>query len=173
VRRRNERLERELERLREQLAEAAKKITDLERQLAIRLQNSTTSSKPPSSDGLAGSPRQRGRKKKSKRKPGGQVGHQGRNRQLVPVDRVDTVVKLYPEQCCGCGRHLPKMGRGMGLDGEPRRHQVTEIPEIRAHITEYQCHKVVCPDGEKVTAAALPEEIQDGFGPQLTAWIVT
>lgn len=186
LRRRNERLERELERLREQLAErdrqfaeaekqiveAEKKIADLERQLAMRLQNSTTSSKPPSSDGLAGSPRQRRRKKKSKRKPGGQLGHEGRNRPLVPVERVDTVVKLYPEQCCGCGRNLPKTGRGMEMDGEPRRHQVTEIPEIRAHITEYQCHKVVCPDCEKVTAAALPEEIQDGFGPQLTAWIV-
>jgi hypothetical protein len=59
---------------------------------------------------------------------------------------------------------------GVELDGEPRRHQVTEIPEIRAHI--YQCHKVVCPDCEKVTVAALPEEVQDGFGPQQTAWIV-
>jgi len=186
LRRRNERLERELERLREQLAErdrqfaeaerqiaeAGKKIADLERQLAMRLQNSTTSSKPPSSDGLAGSPRQRGSRKKSKRKPGGQPGHAGRRRPLVPVDRVDAVVKLYPEQCSGCGRHLPKPGRGMELDGEPRRHQITEIPEIRAHITEYQCHKVACPDCNKTTAAALPEEVQDGFGPQLTAWIV-
>src|SRR5206468_4442102 len=115
------------------------------------------SSKPPSSDGLSGSPRQRGRRKKSKRKPGGQLGHEGRNRPLVPGDRVDRVVKLYPEQCCGCGRNLAKTGRGMEMDGEPRRHQVTEIPEIQAHITEYQCYKVVCPDCEKVTAAALPE----------------
>jgi transposase len=186
LRRKTEQLERENERLRKQLAEqeravaerdeeiadAKKKISDLERQLAMRLQNSTTSSKPPSSDGMAGSQRQRGRKKKSKRKPGGQPGHAGRNRPLVPVEQVDTIVKLYPDQCGGCGRNLPKTGKGMGLDGEPRRHQVTEIPEIRAHVTEYQCHKVICPDCEKVTAAWLPEDIQDGFGPQLTAWIV-
>lgn len=186
LRRRNERLERDLERLREELADAhrqiadaekqiaddEKKIDDLERQLALRLRNSTTSSKPPSSDGLAGSPRQRGRNKKSKRKPGGQPGHAGRNRPLVPIERVNRIVKLYPDQCSGCGRHLPKMGKGLEVEGEPRRHQVTEIPEIRAHITEYQCHKVVCPDCEKVTGASLAEEIQDGFGPQLTAWMV-
>jgi hypothetical protein len=191
--RRNEQLQRELERLREQLAEqeraiaerdekiadaekqiadAEKKISDLERQLALRLQNSTTSSKPPSSDGMAGSQRQRGRKKKSKRKPGGQPGHVGRNRALVPIERVDTVVQLYPDQCNGCGRRLSKTGKGVEVEGEPRRHQVTEIPEIRAQITEYQCHKVMCPDCEKVTAASLPEEVEDGFGPQLTAWIV-
>lgn len=193
LRRRNEQLERELQRMREQLAEreraiverdekiadaekqiadAEKQIGDLERQLALRLQNSTTSSKPPSSDGLAGSQRQRGRKKKSKRKPGGQPGHVGRNRPLVPIERVDTIVNMYPDQCSGCGRHLPKTGKGVEVDGEARRHQVTEIPEIRAHITEYRCHNVVCPDCERTTAASLGKEIQDGFGPQLTAWMV-
>jgi hypothetical protein len=186
LRRRNERLERELERLREQLAEheravaerdekiadAEKKIADLERQLAMRLQNSTTSSKPPSSDGMAGTQRQRGRKKKSKRKPGGQPGHVGRNRALVPIEQVNKLVPLYPDQCSGCGRHLSKTGKGVEVKSEPRRHQVTEIPEIQAHITEYQCHQVICPYCEKVTAASLPEEVQDGFGPQLTAWIV-
>ena len=47
-----ERLQRENDRLREQLDEQAKRIADLERQRARRHQNSTTTSKPPSSDGL-------------------------------------------------------------------------------------------------------------------------
>src|SRR5712691_9376577 len=51
-----ERLKRENERLREELAKRDRQIADLERQLALRQQNSTTSSKPPSSDGLAGRP---------------------------------------------------------------------------------------------------------------------
>ena len=181
--RQNERLERELERLREelaeskreaaeQIAEAEKKIADLERQLAMRLRNSTTSSKPPSSDGLAGPQRRRGGRKKSKRRPGGQPGHAGHRRSWVPIERVDAIVQLYPKHCGGCGRKLPKTGEGAEAGGEPRRHQVTEIPEIRAHITEYRCRKAVCPDCGKTTAAPLPEEIQDGFGPQLTAWIV-
>ena len=40
-----------------QIADAEQQIADLERQLALRKQNSTNSSKPPSSDGLAGEPR--------------------------------------------------------------------------------------------------------------------
>ena len=92
MRRENERLRREVERLRQQvteqaeriaenqqqIADAEKQIADLERQLALRKQNSTNSSKPPSSDGLAGESRQRGRPKKSRRKVGGQPGHQGK-----------------------------------------------------------------------------------------------
>ncbi len=58
-----------------QITEQEKQITDLERQLALRKRNSTNSSKPPSSDGLAGEQRPRGRKHKSQRKPGGQPGH--------------------------------------------------------------------------------------------------
>ena len=92
-----ERLQRENDRLREQLDEQAKRIADLERQLALRQQNSTTTSKPPSSDGLAGRQRLRGRRVKSRRKAGGQPGHPGHHRELVPLERVDAVVDLVPE----------------------------------------------------------------------------
>jgi hypothetical protein len=51
-----ERLKREIEQLREEVAKRDRQIAGLERQLALRHQNSTTSSKPPSSDGLAGRP---------------------------------------------------------------------------------------------------------------------
>ena len=78
-----ERLRRELAERERQIAEQAKRIADLERQLALRLQNSTTTSKPPSSDGLAGCQRERGRRTKSRRKPGGQSGHPGHSRPLV------------------------------------------------------------------------------------------
>ena len=74
-----------------QIADAEKHIADLERQLALRKQNSTNSSKPPSSDGLAGEPRERGRRKKSRRKAGGQPGHRGAHRPLVPIERVDQI----------------------------------------------------------------------------------
>jgi hypothetical protein len=70
-----ERLREENARLRQLLEEYATRIADLERQLALQQQNSTLTSKPPSSDGLAGQPRMRGRRRKSRRKPGGQPGH--------------------------------------------------------------------------------------------------
>lgn len=185
LQRENERLLRELEDLRRQLAErdreiaerekqiadAEKQIADLERQLAGRKKNSTNSSKPPSSDGLAGEPRPRGRKHKSKRKPGGQPGHPGHHRPLVPLAEVSSVAVLLPQQCRHCGQHLPQKPGKVTTAGEPRRHQVTEVPPVKAHITEYQFPNVVCGHCGEVTQAPLPEEMAGQFGPQLTALV--
>ena len=162
-----ERLRRENDRLREQLAEHAKRIVDLERQLALRQQNSTTTSKPPSSDGLAGRQRERGRRVKSRRKAGGQPGHPGHHRALVSVERVDAMVDLIPETCRRCAHRLHAR-HGIG---DPRRHQVTELPPIAAYITEYRCHRRQCPACGTTTLAPLPDELASQFGPQLTALI--
>jgi hypothetical protein len=114
-----ERLKQEIERLREQIAERAKQIADLERQLALRQQNSTTSSKPPSSDGLAGRQRERGRRQKSRRQPGGQLGHPGHCRPLVPLARVNQIVEILPNAC----RHWRLA------------HQLTPCRSIRRRVT--------------------------------------
>ncbi len=180
-----ERQQREIENLREQVAErdkhiadrerqivdAEKQIADLERQLAGRRKNSTNSSKPPSSDGLAGEQRPRGRKHKSKRKPGGQPGHPGHHRRLVPASEVSAIEVLLPKQCGHCGGNLPQKPSKVPIAGEPRRHQVTEVPPVKAHITEYQFPNVVCGHCGKATCAPLPREIRGDFGPQLTALI--
>lgn len=164
-----EQLKEENERLRRQLADAEKRIADLERQLALRQQNSTTSSKPPSSDGVAGRQRVRGRRKKSRRKPGGQPGHPGHCRLLVPLEQVQEVVEVFPDACRHCHHGLPVRGRQ--VIGEPRRHQVTELPPLEAHVTEYQCPAVVCPACGQTTHAPVPDEVVGQFGPQLTALI--
>lgn len=185
LQRRFEEQQREIENLRDQLArrekqladaekqiaEAEKQIADLERQLALRQQNSTNSSKPPSSDGLAGDQRPRGRKRKSRRKPGAQPGHPGHHRRLVPTAAVNAVEVLRPCQCRHCGRRLPQHRGNVAAQGEPRRHQVTEIPPIQPHITEYQFPAVVCGHCGKTNRAPLPEEIAGHFGPQLAALI--
>src|ERR1700686_4697151 len=64
--------------LKEQLAQATARLKELEAQLA---KDSRTSSKPPSSDGLARLPR-RARGPSGKR-PGGQAGHVGHTLQMV------------------------------------------------------------------------------------------
>ena len=100
VQKRSERiaeLEKELADAQKKISEQEKQITDLERQLALRKRNSTNSSKPPSSDGLAGEQRPRGRKHKSQRKPGGQLGHPGHHRPLIPTAEVDV---LPPRRRC-------------------------------------------------------------------------
>jgi transposase len=165
LRRENELLRRQLEERAKQIADQAREIDDLKRQLALKQQNSTITSKPPSSDGLAGQQRERGRRTKSRRKAGGQPGHPGRHRELVPIERVDAIVNLAPEACRHCARRL----HARHTLGDARRHQVTELPAITAHITEYRCHRRQCPDCGTVTLAALPDEHANQFGPQLTA----
>jgi transposase len=176
--RENERLQRELKELRrkiaerdQQIADAEKQIADLERQLAVRKQNSTNSSKPPSSDGLAGEPRPRGRRKKSRRKAGGQPGHRGAHRPLVPAERVNEIRPVLPEKCQHCGHSLSAHLEQVQTTGTVRRHQVTELPPMQARVIEYQCHRVVCPECGESTRAAVPEEATGYFGPQLAALI--
>jgi transposase len=48
---------------------------------------------------------------------------------------------------------------------------VTEVPAVKAHITEYQFPNVVCGHCGEATRRPLPEEIAGQFGPQLTALI--
>ena len=171
LQRENDRLRKEIGERDKQIADKEQQIADLERQLAARRKNSTNSSKPPSSDGLAGEQRPRGRRHKSRRKPGGQPGHPGHHRPLVPVDRVSTIKVLLPKQCGNCGENLPQKAGRVHTEGEPRRHQVTEVPAVKAHIIEYQCPNVVCGHCGKTTRAPLPAEVRGEFGPQLTALI--
>lgn len=167
LRRENERLRQELEERAKQIADQAEQIEDLKRQLALRQQNSTTTSKPPSSDGLAGRQRERGRRVKSRRTAGGQPGHPGHHREPVPVDRVDAIINVAPERCRRCAHRL----HARHAVGDPRRHQVTELPSIAAHITEYRCHRRQCPACGTTTLAPLPDDLVGQFGPQLTALI--
>ena len=85
-------------------------------------QTSRNSSRPPSSDPPQ-SPRPP--RSRSQRRRGGQPGHLGQTRPLVPVDGVDEVVVLKPEQCSGCQAPLS------GADASPFRHQVIEIPPLK------------------------------------------
>ena len=93
--------------------------------------NSNNSSKPPSSDGpktkiVKGKPKGRGKKR------GGQKGHAGHRRELLPIEQVDEVVEHKPEICAGCGGELE------GADPEAYRHQVTELPPIEPHVTDWR-----------------------------------
>lgn len=141
-----ERLRRENERLRRQNADQAKQITELKRQLALRQQNSTITSKPPSSDGLAGQQRPRDRRVKSRRKPCGQPGHPGRHRPLVPAERVDAIVDLAPDTCRHCAHPVARTARSgratpTSSHGAPAGHRAhhgvplssAAVPGVWAH----------------------------------------
>src|SRR5256884_2708539 len=113
-------------------------------------QTSHNSSRPPSSDPPQS---QRPTRPRGQRRRGGQPGHPGQTRPLVPVEDVDEVVVLKPEQCRGC--HAPLSGD----DPMPFRHQVLEIPPITPVITAYQWHQLVCPECGETTRAPWPDGV--------------
>ena len=127
-------------------------------------QNSSNSSRPPSSDPLQSS--RPSRRQPSGKKQGAQVGHQGAGRSLKPVEEVDHVVDLRPVRCRRCGRRL------QGDDRQPARHQVTEIPSAQAEVTEYRRHTLACAACGGKTEAEWSEEVPEGsFGTRLQATI--
>jgi transposase len=121
------------------------------------------SSLPPSTQHPHAKPRSRRRKSKNKR--GGQPGHPKHGRPLIPTDECDDVQRLKPTECRRCGERLS------GSDPEPLRHQVWELPEIKAHVTEYQRHRLECPACGETTCAPLPAGVPPGqSGPRLMAF---
>ena len=126
-------------------------------------QTSRTSSRPPSSDPPQALG-QRPRRQPTGRRPGGQPGHEGQARALVPVEEVDVAVPVKPERCHHC-QHLLQ-----GEDPQPQRHQVTEIPPMKPVVTEYQLHRLVCPACGEETRAEVPAGVPTGgFGPRVQA----
>jgi transposase len=100
----------------------------------------------------------------SGRRPGGQPGHGGQARAMLPVEAVDMVIPVKPTQCLHCQHPL------QGADPQPQRHQVTEIPRVKPVVTEYQLHRLVCPVCGEATRAELPGGIPSGgFGPRVQA----
>lgn len=156
-----ERLEAVIVELRRELAAARAEIAELKARLG---QDSSNSSRPPSTD-------QRSLTRKlerpgSGRKRGGQPGHQKHERRLLPVGQVDRVVVIKPEACRRCGDPLG------GDDPAPYRHQVTEIPRVVAAVSEYQLHALKCPRCKITTRAALPKGVPASvFGPRLQAMV--
>ena len=105
------------------------------------------------------------RKRKSKKKRGGQPGHPKHDRPLIPTEDCDDVESLKPTECRRCGERLS------GSDSEPLRHQVWELPDIKPLVTEYQRHRLACPCCGETTCAQLPTGVPRGqSGPRLMAF---
>lgn len=102
----------------------------------------------------------------SGRSPGGQPGHLGHGRSLLPVGQVDVVVPVKPRICRQCGQAL------RGDDPHPQRHQVVEVPPVRVQVTEYQRHTLRCAHCQTLTEADWPEGVpRSAFGPTVQAWV--
>lgn len=122
-----------------------KTIEDLIERLNL---NSDNSSKPPSTSF----------KKKNKLKDkvrsgknrGGQPGHKGTYRELLPPEKVDQFITCLPAEHCDCGGAIEVN------KSKFQKHQVYEIPQPHYIVTEYQIFSGVCSCCNKKHNGQLP-----------------
>ena len=147
--------------LRAQVAELLARVAELEARLGM---NSRNSSKPPSSDppNVAARPK----RSPSGRRRGGQPGHRGATRSLLPAEKVSRIIELTPETCERCAAKLH------GRDPKPRRLQVTDVPPVEPEVTEYRRHTLPCDECGARTTARLPPGVgSSAFAPRLKAML--
>jgi transposase len=149
----------------ERLAQLEARVRELEARLG---QNASNSSLPPSANPpQAPKPV---RKRRSRRKRGGQPGHPGALRDRRPPERLKDTIHYRPATCGRCQAPLP--AQAGPDDPEPLWHQVAELPDLTAEITEYQAHGRRCPCCGEITWARIPPEIRaHSTGPRLTAFL--
>jgi transposase len=146
--------------LREQLAGLQSQVADLAARVKMNSQNS---SKPPSSDGLA-KPAPKSLRGKSGRKPGRPKGQPGATMQLT--DHPDKKVRHRPARCRCCGNSL----KGAPETGMERR-QVTDIPPVKAVVTEHQLIEMECGGCGTRTKGRAPDGVTAPvqYGPRVSA----
>jgi transposase len=156
-------LERQLSAALARIEQQDARIAELEARLRSTSRNS---SKPPSSDPPGAPPR---KSEPTGRKPGGQPGHKGQKRELLPPDKVGEVVRVpAPERCPRCILPL------LRLEGAPpaRVHQVVELPRVVPEVKQYELHAGWCADCNAWRCAPLPAGVpESNFGPRLTGFI--
>jgi transposase len=129
--------------------------------------DSRNSSKPPSSDGPS-SGGNRAQRRASGRKRGAQPGHKGSCRALLDEAQVDQIIDCQPEAVCECGAAVQVLSDG------PIRHQVFDVPPVKALVHEYRRYAGVCLGCGKAHRAALPLGVPSGqIGPRALALVGT
>ena len=155
-----------IERQQKIIEKLEKRVQQLEERLGLNFQNSSL---PPSMDPLHAPARPE--KKPSGRRRGGQPGHKGSRRDLLPLAEVDEVIEYVPEYCEHCRTKLPVRAR---RDDPPStRHQVFELAEKPYTVSEHQAHARACPCCGEITRAEIPPEERSAFGPRLAALVAT
>jgi transposase len=124
------------------------RLAEIERQLGL---NSQTSSKPPSSDGLAKAPRRtQSQRRKKQRLSGGQVGHQGETLKQVSQPG-QVVIHAAREECPTCGSDL----RAAAVTATLKR-QVFDLPQWDVVVTEHQVEQKYCPSCQQRVQGTFP-----------------
>ena len=145
------------------LEKQAARIADLELQLAKALKNSSTSSKPPSSDIVKPKNKNKSPGRPKKRNRGGQPGHKQHLREPLPPERVDEVIEHDLDD-----DEIDRLGLVPTGDYEVIQH--VELPETPVRVTEHRLMVYQDCDGE-LYLPDCPELKGPIFGPRLLATI--
>ena len=145
-----------------QIEQLTARIAELELELAKARKDSSTSSKPPSSDITKPKPKKKpGRRKKPRR--GGQPGHKQQLRKPLPPERVDETIDYEIDD-----EEVRRLGLTPTGDFECIQH--IELPDTPVHVTEYRLAVYQDADGQ-LYIPDCPEVKGPIFGPRLLATI--
>jgi len=146
-----------------QIEQLTARIVELELALAKAQKDSSTSSKPPSSDFTNPKPKRKkpGRPKKPRR--GGQPGHQQQLREPLPPERVDETIDYEIDD-----DEVQRLKLVLTGDFDVIQH--IELPEVPVQVTEHRLAIYGSPDGDLYIpdCSELKGPI---FGPRLLATI--
>src|SRR5258708_15105827 len=113
-------------------------------------QNSSNSSRPPSTD-KPEKPQPKSLRKKSGRKSGGQPGHPGRTLQFSDTPKH---TEIHPLLECQCGEDLSHQP---AIDFQ--RRQVFDLPPLKLQCTEHRAEIKECPCCHRTCTAPFPADI--------------
>ena len=136
----------------------SQRVSHLEERLKIDSSNSSTppSANPPGKNLPKLKPKGQNRR-------GGQPGHRGSSRKLLPPEEVHETIPCHPESVCPCGGEVRVSHRF-------ERRQTFEIPKVTAWVREYQLHFGLCNRCGERHQAALPPGVPKGIlGPNALA----
>jgi len=137
----------------------SQRVSHLEERLKIDSSNSST---PPSAH-PPGKKLPKLNQNKGQNRRGGQPGHRGTSRTLLPPEQVHETIPCHPEPVCPCGGEVRVSQRF-------ERRQNIEIPKITPHVREYQLHVGLCVQCGERHQAPLPPGVPKGIlGPNALA----
>lgn len=162
------RLEQQLKALQRQVETLQLQLRQVQEQLAAARKNSTTSSKPPSSD-IVKAPAKDALPDRGPRTIGAQPGHSKHERPPFPPEAIDEPFRFEHrlEVCPACGQGLRPTGCA------PKVIQQVDVRAVPLHIEEHRQYEGYCPCCDKVYRGVLPPAVDKGglVGPNLTALI--
>lgn len=139
------------------------RINDLERRLKL---DSSTSSKPPSSDGLRKKPSPVSLRTQSQNSSGGQPGHKGSTR--LQRANPDKIIRYTVSRCIGCNADLHGVREKHTI-----KRQVLDIPLPQIEVTEHQAEVKICSCGTK-NIAQFPVDVTAPvqYGKNIQSYVV-